>query len=163
MNFKTILMKIKIFLAQIWAFVSSLWKKASDEVKKITPIAIGAVNALKGINDSFAGDIIETVLATVIPGKVDDIVIHNIRIKLKEILPKVILQLNIANTISHIQDPNEQLKAIVVAINMSSDETKNIYYHSLSVLILQSLADKKLTWSESVQIAEFYYTKIYKK
>lgn len=156
-------MKIKLFLTQIWVFLSSLWTKASDEVKKITPIAIGAVNALKGINDSFAGDIIETVLSAIIPGKVDDIVIHNVRVKLKEILPKVIKQLNIANSISNIQDPNEQLKAIVVAINMSSDETKNIYYHSLSVLILQSLADGKLTWSESVQIAEFYYTKIYKK
>lgn len=163
MNLKTIIMKIKIFLAQIWAFVSSLWKKANDEVKKITPIAVGAVNALKTVNESFAGDIIETVLSAVIPGKVDDIVIHNIRVKLREILPKVIIQLNIANSISQIQDPNEQLKAIVVAINMSSDETKNVYYHSLCVLILQSLADGKLTWSESVQVAEFYYSNIYKK
>ena len=156
-------MKIKIFLAQIWAFIAGLWKKATDEVKQITPIAVSAVNVLKTVNESTAGDIIEMVLSAIIPGKVDDIVIHNIRLKLKEILPKVIIQLNIANSISKIQDPNEQLKAIVVAINMSSDETKNIYYHSLCVLILQSLADGKLTWSESVQIAEYYYTNIYKK
>lgn len=156
-------MKLKIFLAQIWSFISSLWKKATDEIKQITPIAVGAVNVLKTVNESFVGDIVETVIAALIPGKVDDIIIQNIRIKLRIILPKVIVKLNIANSISQIQDPNEQLKAIVVAINMSSDETKNIYYHSLSVLILQSLSDGKLTWSESVQIAEFYYTNIYKK
>jgi hypothetical protein len=156
-------MKIKIFLAQIWAFVSSIWKKASDEVKLIAPLAVNAVNVLKSINESFVGDIVETVLAAIIPGKVDDMIIHNARVKLQKILPKVIIQLNIANSISKIQDPNEQLKAILVAINMSSDETKNIYYHSLCVLILQSLADGKLTWSESVQISEYYYSNIYKK
>ena len=156
-------MKIKLFLTQILVFLTSLWTKASDEVKKIAPVAVKTVNVLKMVNESFAGDIIETVLATVIPGKVDDLIIHNARIKLREILPKVIIQLNIANSISQIQDPNEQLKAIVVAINMSSDETKNVYYHSLCVLILQSLADGKLTWSESVQVAEFYYSNIYKK
>lgn len=156
-------MKLKIFIAQIWLFISGLWKKASDEVKQITPIAVNAVNVLKTINDSFTGDVIQTVLTSIIPGKADDAIINLVRLRLREILPKVIIQLNIANSISKIQDPNEQLKAIVVAINMSSDETKNIYYHSLCVLILQSLADGKLTWSESVQIAEYYYSNIYKK
>ena len=156
-------MKLKIFITQIWVFLTGLWKKASDEVKQIAPIAVKAVNVLKNINDSFAGDIVETVLASIIPGKADDVAINMIRAKLKQILPKVIIQLNIANTISNIQDPNEQLKAIVVAINMSPDETKNIYYHSLCVLILESLADGKLTWSESVHIAEYYYSNIYKK
>lgn len=156
-------MKLKLFITQILVFLSGLWKKASDEVKQIAPIAVGAVNVLKNVNDSFAGDIIETVLASIIPGKADDVFIKVLRAKLTLILPKVIVQLNIANTISNIQDPNEQLKAIVVAINMSPDETKNIYYHSLCVLILQSLADGKLTWSESIQIAEYYYSNIHKK
>lgn len=156
-------MKIRIFLAQIWAFIAGLWTKATEEVKKITPIAVGAVNVLKTVNESTSGDIIEFVITSLIPGKADDIIVKKVRDKLKEILPKVIIQLNIAQSISLIKDPNEQLKAIVVAINMSSDETKNVYYHSLCVLILQSLADGKLTWSESVQVAEYYYTNIHNK
>lgn len=156
-------MKLKLFLAQIWDFISTIWKKTTNEIKLITPFAVNAVNALKSINDSFVGDVIETVIASIIPGKADDILIAVVRQKLRVILPKVILNLNLANAISNIGDPNEQLKAIVTAINMSSDETKNIYYHSLCVLILEALADGKLTFSESVQISEYYYAHVYKK
>jgi hypothetical protein len=156
-------MKLKIFLAQILGFLSGLWKKATDEVKQFAPIAISAVNVLKTVNESFAGDIIETVIASIIPGKADDLAIKILREKMKLILPKVIIQLNFANTISQIQDPNEQLKSVLSAINLSSDEAKNVFYHGLSTLILQSLSDGKLTWTESVQISEYYYTNIYKK
>jgi len=156
-------MRLKLFIAQIWDFISGIWKKTTSEIKRITPIAVKAVNALKSINDSFAGDVIETVIASIIPGKTDDVFIAMLRQKLREILPKVILNLNIVNSISNIGDANEQLKAIVSAINMSSNETKNIYYHSLCVLILEALADGKLSFSESVQISEYYYTNIYKK
>ena len=156
-------MKFKLFLAQLWVVISSLWKRASDEVKHFAPISINVVNILKGVNESFAGDLIETVLSSIIPGKADDVAIHLIREKLKTILPRVLSGLNISNAIAQIEDPNEQLKAIITAINLSPDEVKNAYYHSLSVLILNSLADGKLTWSESVQISEYYYTKIYKK
>lgn len=156
-------MKLKLFLAQIWDFISGIWKKASNEVKKIAPIAVKSVEVLKSINESFAGDVIETVITSIIPGKADDVFIAMLRQKLRVILPKVILNLNIGNAIANIGDPKEQLKAIVLAINMSSDETKNIYYHSLCVLILEALADGKLSFSESVQISEYYYTNIYKK
>jgi hypothetical protein len=154
---------MKNFLTRILLFISSIWANASKEVRQIAPIAIGAVNALKTVNESFAGDIIAALIGKVIPGNADDIAIQILRQKLKQILPKVILQLNIANYISKISDPNEQLKAILVEINCSSDETKNMYYHGLSALILQSLADGKLSWSESVQISEYYYVNIHKK
>lgn len=154
---------MKKILAAIWNFISQLWKKATDEVKLITPIAVQIVNAIKTVNESTTGDIIEFILEAVIPGKTDDAVIKLVREKLKDILPKVLTQLNIANSIANISDPNEQLKAIINAINMSPDESKNFYYHGLCTLIINNLADGKLTWSESVQIAEYYYTNIYKK
>ena len=156
-------MRLKLFLAQIWDFISGIWKKTTSEIKRITPIAVKAVEALKAINDSFAGDVIEAVIASIIPGKTDDVFISMLRQKLRETLPRVILNLNFANAISNIGDTNEQLKAIVLAINLSPDEAKNTYYHSLCVLILESLADGKLSFSESVQISEYYYTHIYKK
>ena len=55
---------------------------------------------------------------------------------------------------------NAQAKAIIAAINMSPDEIKNAYYHTFAVLILEKISDGKLTWSESVQIAEYYYNNI---
>lgn len=155
--------KFKNILAVIWAFVAQLWSKADELVEKVTPIAINVVNALKKVNEGTTGDIIETILSLAIPGKADDAIIKVIRERLKEILPKVLLQLNLAQSIADIKDPNEQLKAILTAINLSSDETKNAYYHVLCTMILKALADGKLTWSESVQIAEYYYANLYKK
>lgn len=156
-------MKIKLFLAQIWGFISGIWKKASNEIRQITPIAVNAVNVIKTVNESFAGDIIATIIGRIIPGTADDIAINLIRERLRKILPKVILQLSLIDTIASTENLNEQLKNIILAINLSPDETKNIYYHSLCVLILESLADGKLSFSESVQISEYYYTNIHKK
>lgn len=154
---------MKKFFAMILAFLVSLWNKADQLVKRVTPVAIGVVNEVKKINESFTGDIIETIITAVIPGTADDKIIKTIRDKLRTTLPKVLTVLNISQSIAQIEDPNEQLKAIINAINLSSDEAKNTYYHGLCALIIQDLSDGKVTWSEAVQIAEYYYTNIYKK
>lgn len=154
---------MKNILKKIWLFVVGLWNRLDEVVEKYAPVAINVVNAVKKVNESTTGDIIEALVTAVIPGKADDAFVKLLRAKLKEILPKVLLQLNLSKSIAEIQDPNEQLKAIITAINMSHDETKNAYYHSLCTMILQALSDGKLTWSESVQIAEYYYINIYKK
>ena len=45
-----------------------------------------------------------------------------------------------------------------------NEQISGAFYHSLASLILEKLSDGKLTWSESVLIAEFYYkNKIEKK
>ena len=51
--------------------------------------------------------------------------------------------------IAEIEDENEKLKAILVAVNLSPDETKNALYHSFGALALEKLSDGKLTWSEA--------------
>lgn len=163
MNLKFLIMKIKMLLATIIAFISSLWKRADKLVHQIAPIAISVVEAVKKVNESVTGDIIEHIIESIIPGVQDDVIIGIIRTKLKDVLPKLIIELNIANSIANIEDPNEQIKAIINAINLSPDETKNTYYHVLCTKIVEALSDGKLTWSESIHIAEFYYSNIYKK
>lgn len=163
MNLKFLIMKIKMLWATIIAFISSLWKRADKLVHQIAPIAISVVEAVKKVNESVTGDIIEHIIESIIPGVQDDVIIGIIRTKLKDVLPKLIIELNIANSIANIEDPNEQIKAIINAINLSPDETKNTYYHVLCTKIVEALSDGKLTWSESIHIAEFYYSNIYKK
>lgn len=155
-------MGLKRILQAILAFISSIWRKTTDEVKIITPIAVNIVNAVKIINESFIGDVIQEVLKIAIPGDSEDKIIIQIRARLKEVLPKLILQLNLVDSIANIRDTDEQLKAILGVINIAEDEKKRIFYHSLCSLIINSLADGKLTWSESVLIAEYYYTEVYK-
>ena len=163
MNLKFLIMKIKMLWATIIAFISSLWKRADKLVHQIAPIAISVVEAVKKVNESVTGDIIEHIIESIIPGVQDDVIIGLIRTKLKDVLPKLIIELNIANSIANIEDPNEQIKAIINAINISPDETKNTYYHVLCTKIVEALSDGKLTWSESIHITEFYYSNIYKK
>lgn len=153
---------MKKLLKKLWAFISIIWNQVDGFVEKITPVAIGIVEQIKKINESTTGDIIETILEAVIPGNVDDKIIGLARIHLKSYLPKLLKGLHISQAIAEIEDPNEQLKAIIIAINMSPDEEKNIKYHSLCVLILNSLTDGKLSFGESVLIAEYYYSNIYK-
>ena len=146
---------LKTLLNSIWNFVYKLWKSADTELKKLLPIIINVVNSIKTINESTAGDIIAMIINAAIPGKPTDTLITSIRAKLKEILPKIITDLNIAESIANITDTNEQLKAILAAINLSNEQTQNMYYHGISVLILDSLSDGKLTWSEAVQISQY--------
>lgn len=154
---------MKKLLKKIWVFISLLWSKADVFIDKFAPIAIGIVEQIKKVNESTTGDIIESILSAVIPGKADDVFLGIVREYLRSYLPKILAGMHISQSIAAIEDPNEQLKAIIVAINMSPDEEKNAKYHTLSVLILNSISDGKLTFGESVLIAEYYYSNIYKK
>lgn len=154
---------MKQFLANMWAFIVGLFNSLDKLVDKFAPVAINIVEGIKKVNENTTGDIIEFVITAAIPGTKDDVIVKLLRKKLKECLPKIIQQMNIIQSISGIENQNEQLKAILAAINMSSDETKNAYYHSFAALILQSISDKKLTWAESVYIAQYYFDNIHKK
>lgn len=156
-------MKLKNFLAKILAFIASIWQKATDEVKILTPIAVKIVNAIKTVNESTVGDVIEIIIEAVIPGNAEGPIIDAVRDKLKVLLPKILKQLQVSNAIANIADHNEQLRAIIASINLSPDETRDMYYHGLCGLILKDLADGKLTLAESFDIGQYYYLNIYKK
>ena len=154
--------KIKALFLEIKLFVLKIWDKADELVDIIAPVAINVVEQIKTINESTAGDVIELIISKAIKGTADDIIIHQLREKLKTELPKVLEIMQTALNIAKVDDANLQVKQIIAAINLSPDEVKNVYYHTFAVLILEKISDGKLTWSESVMIAEYYYNKIYK-
>lgn len=156
-------MSLKSFLSKIVNFIAGIWNSANKDIKKIVPIAIEIVNAIKQVNESTTADVLELIITRAIPSNADDIFIRKLREKLSESLPKVILALNISKEIADIEDKNEQLKRILVLVNLSSDETKNVYYHGFASLVIESLSDGKLTWSESAYLSEYFYKYIYKK
>ena len=154
--------KIKALFLEIKLFVLKIWDKADELVDLIAPVAINVVEQIKQVNESTAGDVIELIASKAIKGTADDIIIHQLREKLKTELPKVLEIMQTALNIAKVDDANLQVKQIIAAINLSPDEVKNMYYHTFAVLILEKISDGKLTWSESVMIAEYYYNKIYK-
>ena len=154
--------KIKALFQEIKLFVLKIWDKADELIERIAPVAINVVEQIKTVNESTAGDVIELIISKAIKGTADDIIIHQLREKLKTELPKVLEIMQTALNIAKVDDANLQVKQIIAAINLSTDEVKNVHYHTFAVLILEKISDGKLTWSESVMIAEYYYNKIYK-
>ena len=98
-----------------------------------------------------------------LPNKAEGILVDKVEAVCREWIPKILLDLQIADSISKITDPNDQLNEILKQFKLSSDETKNIFYHGLMSLILEKLSDGKLSWSDSVIIGEYYYQNYTKK
>lgn len=146
--------KLGKWLAGIWKGISKLWNKAEEGVKKLAPIAIKVVQNVKTFMDSPVADVI----TALIPGEADD----NLKAKLREKLPNIIIKMQLVETIAGIEDTNEQLKAILEKLKLSSNDAQNVFYHGLASLILEKLSDGKLSWSEATIIAEYYYKNIEK-
>lgn len=146
--------KIGKWLSGIWKGISKIWHKANDEVKKLAPVAIAVVQNVKKFIDSPVADVI----TALIPGNVDDV----LKEKLREKLPDIIIKMQLINAVAGMEDTNEQLRVILENLKLSADEAQNVFYHGLASLVLESLSDGKLSWSEATVIAEYYYTHIEK-
>ena len=154
--------KIKVIFLKVKASILNIWDRADELVEHIAPIAVNVVEQIKLVNDTTAGDIIELIITKAIKGQADDIIVSQIRAKLKEKLPEVIEVMRLALSIAKVDDKNIQAKMVLDAINFSPEQVKNAHYHTFCSMLIESVSDGKLTWSESVMIAEYYYNKIYK-
>ena len=153
---------LKIFFAKIKLFIIQIWDKADELVERIAPIAINVVEQIKQVNESTAGDVIELIISKAIKGNADDLIIRQVREQLRKRLPEVLEIMRLSMNIAKVDDKNLQVKMILDAINMSPDAVKNAHYHTFCSLVLEKISDGKLTWGESVIIAQYYYDKIYK-
>ena len=154
--------KIKAIFYEVKAFVLTIYDKADELVERIAPVAINVVEEIKKINETTTGDIIELIITKAIKGEADDLIIRNLRVKLKEKLPEVIEVMRLALNIAKVDDKNLQAKMVLDAINFSPDQIKNAHYHTFCSMLIESISDGKLTWGESVIIAQYYYDNIYK-
>ena len=154
--------KLKVFFAKVELFIAQLYSKADELIERIAPVAINVVEQIKQVNDSTTGDIIELIISKAIKGVADDLIIRNLRAKLREKLPEVLEVMRTALNIAKVDDANLQVKLILDAINMSPDAIKNAHYHTFCSMLLEKISDGKLTWGESVIIAQYYYDNIYK-
>ena len=155
--------KIKIILLKVKAFVLNIFDKADELVERIAPMAINVVEEIKKINETTTGDIIELIITKAIKGEADDLIIRNLRVKLKEKLPEVIEVMRLALNIAKVDDKNLQAKMVLDAINFSPDQIKNAHYHTFCSMLIESVSDGKLTWGESVILAQYVYDNIYQK
>jgi hypothetical protein len=149
---------MKKFLKKIWEAVKVVYEKLVGTTQKLVPVAINVVEGIKKVMDSPVDDIILGIIAAAIPGDADDKLIEKISLTVQKWIPKILLELKLVDSIAHITDPNEQLKAILAQLKLSSSETQNIIYHGMASLILEKLSDGKISWTDAVAISEYYYT-----
>ena len=72
-------------------------------------------------------------------------------------MPKILVELNLVNSIANIEGVNAQLQAILAALKVSTDDTKAEKYHIIASKLLVILSDGVITWSEAVIFTEWYY------
>lgn len=154
---------MKTFLKKIWNAIRNLYDSLVGNTRRYVPVAIRIVEAIKSVVDSPVDDIILGIVKLAIPGDADDKLIDKVKETVERWLPKILLELRLVDSIANIEDPNQQLQAILAQLKLSSDETQAIVYHGLASLILEKLSDGELSWSDSVAIAEYYYKNIHKK
>jgi hypothetical protein len=154
---------MKKFIQKIWDGIKNAYAQLVYGTKRYVPIAINIVESVKSVMDTPVDDIILEIIKKSIPGSADDVLIDKIKSVVEKYIPMVLLQLQIVDSIANITDKNEQLKAILERIKLSSNETQNIVWHGLGALILEKLSDGKISWSDSVVIAEYYFKNIHKK
>jgi hypothetical protein len=147
-------------VGRILRAIGRLFNGLRAELKRLVPIAVNIVQAIKTVMDGPVDDVILSIIEAAIPGNADDILIEKIKSTVTEWLPKILLELKLAESITGIDNLNDQLKAVLVQLKLSSDETQNIIYHGLCSLILEKLSDGKLSWSDSIAISEYYYKEI---
>ena len=148
---------------KIWNAVKSVYEKLTGTTKKFIPVAINVVEGIKKAMDSPVDDVVLTIVKTAIPGDADDKFIDKAKATIEQWLPKILIELKLVESIAGIEDKNEQLKAILSQLKLSSDETKAIVYHGLASLILEKLSDGKLSWSDSIAISEYYFKNVHVK
>jgi len=154
--------KLKALFLKIKLFIVQLYSKADELIERIAPVAINVVEQIKTINETATGDIIELIISRAIKGNADDLAIKAIREQLRKRLPEVLEIMRLSMNIAKVDDANLQVKMILDAINMSPDAVKNAHYHAFCSLVIEKISDGKLTWGESVIIAQYYYDNIYR-
>lgn len=145
------------FVQKVIARIKSFFSKTEAAAKRYGPVSIAAVEAFKKLWDGPLDDIAFSIAKMAIKGTADDILLDKLHAAITKYLPTALLNMKMINVVANIEDPNEQLKAIIEQFKISDDELQSKGFHDFCVLIMYAIADGKLTWSECILIAEEYY------
>lgn len=143
-------MSLRKFLAHLWDAIKSIFENVEDEVKKLLPVAIGIVNNIKKITENST---VEGLIDSLFP----DGVAHDVYVKVKAFLPKLLAEMNIANECAQLGTTDEIAKCVLSKINLSGDDVKDIFYHGLAAKIIELCGDGKFTWGDSVAVVQWYF------
>jgi hypothetical protein len=139
---------------KIWSAIKKIFDKLPQEFKTAIHIGVAVVDNMKSFVDSPIAD----VLTAIIPGDLDD----RIKEELRKYLPKIVIEMKLAEQCSELTDPNEIVACAIKTLQQIggdwiSDDAKKNFYDSLAVLIAQVASDGKLTWDDAKAVIKWYY------
>lgn len=152
-------MSVGTFIAKIWQGIKNFFKKIPKEAKNAIHIGVVVVDKIKSVVDNPGIDI----LTAIIPGELDD----KVKDKLREVLPKILRSLRLADTCGELTDPAAIVTCAVNTLQQIGDDfiddaAKKRFYDSIAVLIATVVSDGKLTLSDASYIIKWYYDHVYK-
>lgn len=142
---------MKKVIKKILVFIKRLFSGINPVLQKAVSIGVEVTEAIKNFDTTnpYVGDII----TTLIPGTVDDL----IKMKLREMLPKIVVQLKLVKETQGLKDPDQIMLAAVKIIKQLDGDYKSAFLHNLSIIVAKVAADGKLSWSDAVYLLEWYY------
>jgi len=147
-------MSIQSFLSKIWQEIKDLFSAIPSELRTAIHIGVIVTENVKNFVDSPAADI----LTTLIPGDADDEIKKLLRAK----LPTILAELKLADGCAGLTDPAQITDCAVKVLQSLDKNVQSAFLHNLAIMVTQVVADGKLTWSEGVYLAEWYYQNQYK-
>lgn len=145
---------IKNFIKNILDLFRQWYKQAEDFVKDNVHVAVVFTEGLKKFVENPVGDFLLTFL--------DDKVPIDLKEKVKQVLPKVLVTLHIIDNCQELSF-DDTLICVAAQMEKMSKETKDHFLHSLSVELARVLSDGKLTLGEAIALVEWYYRSYVKK
>src|SRR6056297_3053881 len=98
---------------KVWKWIENLFSTIEKKVEKLVPVATNIVQGVKkAIEDNRTEYVLEVVKFS-IPGDTDDKIIDKAMKLAREYVPKIALQLQIINSITDLDDVNDQMVAVV--------------------------------------------------
>ena len=142
-------MSLKKFFQKIWNAIEDFFQGLLPELKEAIHIGVAVVEKMK----EFMATPVPDIITAIIPGDLDDA----IKVKLREMLPKIFINLRLAQECSELTDPDEIVACGLRTLNSIEGDFKSAFLHDLSILIAQVAADGKLDWKDGVYILQWYY------
>ncbi|MES2620178.1 MAG: hypothetical protein V4615_04930 [Bacteroidota bacterium] len=146
-------MSLKSFFKRVLASIKKAFESLAPEFKQAVHIGVLVVDNMKKFVESPAADVI----TALIPGTVDDLV----KERLRQFLPKIMIEMKLAEQCAGLTDPNEIVACAVKTLQQIGDDwiansAKKNFYNSIAVLIGEVASDGKLTWDDMQWITKWF-------
>lgn len=133
-------------MKRFFQFLKNLFNRSKHLIAKYVQPSVEVVNGLKLFMDSPAVPII----TALIPGSIDDYVAARIQI----LLPEVLKVLGYADQCINAKSGDAVVQCALSKIRLLKDDGQAAAFHNIASLLSKYLSDGKLSWRESLHLAE---------